>query len=68
MKEGVQRGMIRSVEDCKAGIDAVKQRYLNISLRGEKGMILIEELQNYGVEWKGSELIELSSLKKVSLV
>ncbi|XP_028411290.1 uncharacterized protein LOC114533870 [Dendronephthya gigantea] len=39
MKEGVQRGMIRSVEDCKAGIDAVKQRYLNISLRGEKAVL-----------------------------
>ena len=29
--------MIRSVEDCKAGIDAMKHSYLNISLRGEKG-------------------------------
>jgi hypothetical protein len=39
MKEGVRRGMIRSVDDCKAGIDAVKHRYLKISLHGKTGML-----------------------------
>jgi hypothetical protein len=37
MKEGIRRGMIRSVDDCKAGIDAVKHTYLKISLLGKKG-------------------------------
>ena len=39
MKEGIRRGMIRSVDDCKAGIDAVKHTYLKISLYGEKAVL-----------------------------
>ena len=37
MKEGVKRGMVRSVEDCKVGVDAVKHAFLDISLHGESG-------------------------------
>ena len=42
MKEGIKRGMIRSEDDCKAGIDAVKHTYLKISLHGEKGKVVKE--------------------------
>ena len=44
MKEGVKRGMVRSVEDCKAGIHAVRQEYLNISLHNETGKPTCTEL------------------------
>ena len=38
MKEGVRRGMVRSVAECKAGIYAVKQEFLNISRFNETGI------------------------------
>ena len=31
MKMGVRRGMIRSTEECEAGLNAIKRRYLNTS-------------------------------------
>ena len=37
MKMGVRRGMIRSVEECEAGINSFKRRYLNVSLHNETG-------------------------------
>lgn len=37
LKSGVKAGMVRSIEDCQAGIDAIKQQFLNISLYQEKG-------------------------------
>ena len=37
LKYGVNAGMVRSVEECKAGIDAFKQEYLKIAQDGETG-------------------------------
>lgn len=37
MKMGVEKGMVRNVESCKAGIDALKQNYLQIALHNESG-------------------------------
>ncbi|XP_068740489.1 uncharacterized protein [Montipora capricornis] len=37
VKMGVRSGMVRSVEECKAGLDSIKRRYLNVSLFNETG-------------------------------
>ena len=37
MKMGVRKGMVRSVEDCQAGTDALKESYKRISLYNETG-------------------------------
>lgn len=37
VKMGVKRGMVRSVEECKAGLNAISRRYLNVSLHNETG-------------------------------
>jgi len=37
MKMGVRKGMIRSVEECEAGINTIKRQYLNISLYNSTG-------------------------------
>ena len=37
VKMGVKIGMVRSVEECKAGLNAISRRYLNISLHNETG-------------------------------
>ena len=37
MKTGVLKGMIRSVEECEAGINTIKRQYLNISLYNSTG-------------------------------
>ena len=37
MKIGVRKGMIRSVEECEAGMNSIKGRYLNISLYNSTG-------------------------------
>ena len=37
MKMGVRKGMVRSVEECQAGINTIKRRYLNVSLYNATG-------------------------------
>ena len=37
MKMGIRKGMVRSVEECRAGVDSVKRKYLNVSLYNETG-------------------------------
>ena len=37
MKMGVKSGMVRSVEECKAGLNAIREKYLGISLLNETG-------------------------------
>jgi hypothetical protein len=37
MRMGVVKGMIRSVDECKAGFNAISRNYLNISLHNETG-------------------------------
>lgn len=37
MKMGIERGMIRSVEECEAGLNAIRRRFQNISLYNETG-------------------------------
>lgn len=37
MKMGIRKGMVRSVEECVAGADSVKRKYLNVSLYNETG-------------------------------
>ncbi|KXJ22621.1 uncharacterized protein LOC110251997 [Exaiptasia diaphana] len=39
IKLGVQKGMVRSVEECKAGYDAISRSYYNVSLHGETGVL-----------------------------
>lgn len=37
LRYGVKAGMVRSVEECRAGLDAIKRSYLRISLEGPAG-------------------------------
>lgn len=37
MKMGIRKGMVRSVEECVAGTNSIKRRYLNVSLHNETG-------------------------------
>ena len=37
MKMGVRKGMVRSVEECQAGINSIKRDYLNVSLYNATG-------------------------------
>lgn len=37
MKMGIRKGMVRSVEECIAGTDSLKRKYLNVSLYNETG-------------------------------
>lgn len=37
MRFGVSRGMVRSIEECLAGIDAIKGKYLNIARMNSSG-------------------------------
>ena len=38
LRLGVKAGMVRSMEECLAGINAFKSSYLQVSLQGEQGM------------------------------
>jgi len=38
LRLGVKAGMVRSTEECLAGINSFKRSYLQISLQGEQGM------------------------------
>jgi len=38
MRLGVKAGMVRSTEECLAGINSFKRSYLQISLQGDQGM------------------------------
>ena len=37
LRSGVKAGMVRSVEQCKAGLNGFTSSYTNISIKGEKG-------------------------------
>ena len=37
LRYGVKAGMVRSVKECRAGLDAIKRSYLRISLEGAAG-------------------------------
>ena len=37
MKMGVHKGMVRTVEECKAGSKTINTRYLNVFLNGSRG-------------------------------
>ena len=39
MKMGIRKGMVRSVEECIAGTDSIKRKYLNVSLHNETGKL-----------------------------
>ncbi|XP_031561184.1 uncharacterized protein LOC116297157 [Actinia tenebrosa] len=39
MKMGIKIGMVRNVEGCKAGLDGIKDQYLEISLHGKQGVL-----------------------------
>lgn len=41
MKLGIKRGMVRTKVECTAGIDALKEYHLNISLNGEQGNLMV---------------------------
>ncbi|XP_044163638.1 uncharacterized protein LOC122947990 [Acropora millepora] len=38
LKWGIKAGMVRSIEECKAGIDSFKQEYLKVSQGAAKGI------------------------------
>ncbi|XP_048584057.1 uncharacterized protein LOC5511190 [Nematostella vectensis] len=40
MKMGVRKGMVRSAEECRAGLDAIKRKFLNTSRYNETGVLL----------------------------
>ena len=35
---GVKAGMVRSIEECVAGINSFKRSYLQVSIKGEQGV------------------------------
>lgn len=37
MRMGIRKGMVRSVEECIAGTDSLKRKYLNVSLYNDTG-------------------------------
>lgn len=37
MKQGVKAGMVRTIEECQAGVDAIKENFPEISLYNERG-------------------------------
>jgi len=41
MEYGVLVGMVRSVEECKAGINGLTSYFRNISIKGAKGKVLM---------------------------
>lgn len=41
MKMGIRKGMVRSVEECVAGADSIKVKYLNVSLHNETGQLQV---------------------------
>lgn len=41
LKLGVEAGMVRSVEECQAGLDSFKEAYKQIVVKNETGMIII---------------------------
>lgn len=47
MKMGITKGMVRSVEECVAGVNSVKRRYLNVSLYNETGMRVRIHLEEF---------------------
>lgn len=47
LQSGIKAGMVRSIEECKAGIDSFKQEYLKISQGGAKGLLLPRSLNMY---------------------
>ena len=53
MKMGVRRGMIRSTEECLAGLNSIKRRYLNTSRYNETGEVVLPffELSIYDIYW-----------------
>lgn len=42
MRMGVLKGMIRSVDECTAGINAISRSYLNISLHNDTGKCFLD--------------------------
>lgn len=44
MKMGITKGMVRSIEECIAGADSIKRKYLNVSLYNETGKFIFKSL------------------------
>lgn len=42
MKMGISKGMVRSIEECIAGADSIKRKYLNVSLYNETGKFIFK--------------------------
>ena len=59
MRLGITKGMVRSVDECKAGLNAISRNYLNISLYNETGNYLSHSLSvMMEVNYPGSEEVE----------
>lgn len=41
LKSGIKAGMVRSYEECIAGINSFKRKYLQVSLKGDTGILFI---------------------------
>ena len=41
MKMGIRKGMVRTKEECVAGLDSIKRKYLNVSLFNETGTFFV---------------------------
>ncbi|KXJ22647.1 uncharacterized protein LOC110252025 [Exaiptasia diaphana] len=39
LKDGIKAGMVRSVEECKAGLDAIKRTAFKVALNGPEGIL-----------------------------
>ena len=40
LRYGVKAGMVRSVEECRSGLDAIQRRFFNITLDGPSGELI----------------------------
>ena len=40
LRYGVEAGMVRSIEECLAGLDAIQRKYFNITLDGPSGKLM----------------------------
>ena len=46
LRYGVKAGMVRSLEECKAGLDAMQTYYFNISFSGPSGRFITSKFNN----------------------
>lgn len=49
LRYGVEAGMVRSIEECRSGLDAVRRTYLNIAFNGPSGKLITISTKKYSL-------------------